>query len=221
MSVRASTWSITINNPLPHDEENINQARQRGWKVYGQIERGTQGTLHYQIMLKTPQVRFSLVKKVFPRAHIEVCRNPEALAAYVQKEDTRVTSLAVSQEKYPTQQKVFEWFSLYYYDVKKSYPHATNLEIFDLCVGQKIRQGYYIGVECVNPQVRAYIKKFGEHLAFREKNKLASTDRQTDRHPNLFSQHVVITENADQEENATLQEETSDPPSSGDEDERS
>jgi len=61
-----------------------------GWKLKGQYEVGENGTRHFQGMLKTPQVRFAAVKKVFPRGHIEVARNPEALAKYVQKEDTRV-----------------------------------------------------------------------------------------------------------------------------------
>jgi len=40
-------------------------------------------------MVTTPQVRFSAVKKVFPRAHIEIARNKQALAKYVHKEETR------------------------------------------------------------------------------------------------------------------------------------
>ena len=85
---RASVWSVTINNPTQTDEYNISEARQKGWKVEGQLERGEQGTEHYQLILRTPQVRFSAVKQVFPRAHIEVARNVGALTAYVHKEDT-------------------------------------------------------------------------------------------------------------------------------------
>ena len=34
MSDRATCWSVTINNPLPADDENIARAKQRsGWKV--------------------------------------------------------------------------------------------------------------------------------------------------------------------------------------------
>lgn len=61
-----------------------------GWKLRGQYESGENGTRHFQGMLETPQVRFSAVKRVFTRAHIEVCRNKTALAKYVEKEETRV-----------------------------------------------------------------------------------------------------------------------------------
>lgn len=77
-------------------------ARQRGWKVDGQLEKGENGTPHYQLILKTPQVRFSAVKKAFPRAHIEVARNVQALEQYVKKDETRVSALASSSEKYPS-----------------------------------------------------------------------------------------------------------------------
>jgi len=203
MSQRSSCWSVTINNPLPADEENIALARQKGWKVDGQLEKGEKGTPHYQLIVRTPQVRFSFVKKAFPRAHIEVCRNPQALETYVHKEETRLSRLSVDQEKYPSQQLISRWFAFYYRDVKNSYPKATNLEIFDLMIGQKIRQGYYIGAECMNPQIRAFIKKFGDHVAHRE---LSSLDRQTDRHVELFSQQSAI--NGISPSPSSLQEET-------------
>lgn len=88
MTDRASCWSITINNPSREDYEIILPAK---WKLEGQLERGEkEDTLHYQGMLSTPQVRFSAVKKIFPRAHIEVARNKNALKKYVHKEETKV-----------------------------------------------------------------------------------------------------------------------------------
>jgi len=216
MSVRANCWSITINNPTQTDEYCIAQARQKGWKVHGQLEQGESGTPHYQLMLKTPQVRFSAVKSIFPRAHIEVSRNPTALSAYVQKSETRVGSLQLSQEKYPTQLQLFQWYSSFYYEVRKEYPRATCLEIFDLMVAQKIAQGSMIGAEVMNPQIRAFIKKFGDQLALRHR---PSLDRQTDRQPNLFSQSVSIPNV--QTSRPSLQEETSDPPSGSEDDARS
>lgn len=212
MSIRANVWSVTINNPTSNDDQNIAVARQRGWKVYGQLESGESSTPHYQLMLKTPQVRFSAVKKAFPRAHIEVSRNPQALAAYVQKSETRVGSLSISQDRYPTLSQVYRWFAFYYNDMKKERPNISTLEAFDLMCAQKIRQGFYIDANVMNPQIRAFIKKFGVHVAHRE---LSSIDRQTDRHPNLFSPPRSI--NANPSSQAPLQEETSDPPSSDDE----
>jgi len=216
MSQRSSYWSVTINNPTQADEYNIASARQRGWKVEGQLEQGENGTPHYQLLLQTGQVRFSLVKKAFPRAHIEVAKNVSALKKYVQKEDTRVASLSIDQSLYPSQLQLFQWYSSYHIQVKKEYPNQTNLEIFDLMVSQKIRQGYYIGAEVMNPQIRAYIKKFGDSIAHREKSRKDSLDRQTDRQARLNSQEVNITQYGT-EENAQIQEETSDPPSSDDE----
>jgi len=83
---RSSCWSITINNPVDADVV----CPVPGWKLTGQFERGETGTRHFQGMLQTPQVRFSAVKKAFPRAHIEIAVNSKALAVYVSKSDTRV-----------------------------------------------------------------------------------------------------------------------------------
>lgn len=79
MTDRATAWSLTINNPTEADEENIQHARQKGWKVIGQLEQGENGTKHYQLLVKTPRIRFGGVKKEFPRAHVEVARNVAAL----------------------------------------------------------------------------------------------------------------------------------------------
>lgn len=84
---RATCWSITINN---YTDEEL-ELKLPGWKLWGQPEVGKKnGVLHFQGMLTTPQVRFSQVKRQFPRAHIQVARDRTALAKYVQKEDTRV-----------------------------------------------------------------------------------------------------------------------------------
>lgn len=87
---RATCWSITINNPKL---EEYSIPLPPSWSLDGQLEKGSEGTEHYQGMLKTPQVRFSAVKKVFPRAHIEVARNPNALKKYVHKEETRIAEV--------------------------------------------------------------------------------------------------------------------------------
>lgn len=87
MTDRATCWSITINNP---QESEYQIPLPVGWKLEGQLERGKEGTLHYQGCLRTPQVRFSAVKKQFPRAHIEIARDAIALKKYVHKDETRV-----------------------------------------------------------------------------------------------------------------------------------
>lgn len=86
MTERASCWSITINNPKEEDVK----CEVPGWKLEGQYEEGAEGTRHFQGILTTQQVRFSAVKKQFPRAHIEIARNRTALKQYVHKDETRV-----------------------------------------------------------------------------------------------------------------------------------
>lgn len=88
MGDRGTCWSITINNPGVDDTK----CEVPGWKLEGQFEVGEEGTPHFQGCLRTPQVRFSAVKRAFPRAHIEVARDRVALQRYVHKEDTRVAA---------------------------------------------------------------------------------------------------------------------------------
>lgn len=188
---RATAWSLTINNPNEGDDECIALARQKGWKVDGQIEKGDNGTLHYQAIVKTPQVRFSAVKKQFPRAHIEVARNVKALEAYVQKQESRVGALPTS-ERYITSMKqlwnlvidTLESASIPKehrimfgdttpYDERRFVP----LEAFDYAIMELITEGYY-GIETmgINPQTRSAWNKYWKALIYRRQ-----ADRQTDR----------------------------------------
>lgn len=95
MSDRHTCWSVT-QQVESEDEAKafMEQPVPPGWKLVGQLETApTTGKLHCQLMLKTPQLRFSSIKKQFPRAHIEAARDKQALALYVKKEDTRVAAL--------------------------------------------------------------------------------------------------------------------------------
>jgi len=192
---RSTTWSVTINNPIDADEENISLARQRGWRVEGQKEVGSGGTEHYQLLLKTPQVRFSAVKKAFPRAHIEIARNPTALEQYVHKEDTRVGELPQTSEMYPSLQKF--WDMLYDYmttagweqgqrgwerestGVKEYLDPDTSLIYLDLFADRMICKGYIIETMVVNPQIRSIFKNFSSSILIRSSLR-RQTDRQTD-----------------------------------------
>jgi len=81
---RNSAWSLTLFNNEWKDFQHPS------WTLEGQEELcPATGKLHYQGMLHTGQVRFSAVKKVFPKAHIEPCRDPVALKKYVHKAATR------------------------------------------------------------------------------------------------------------------------------------
>jgi len=176
---RATCWSITINNPTPQDEEYIALARQRGWTIDGQREKGAQGTEHYQLLARTPQVRFSQVKKAFPRAHIEVARNVPALAAYVHKSDTRVSELPESSERFPSLSKLWE---LIYDELDVGWNSdecsvrlgREPLSTFDRICSQLIRKGYHVETMAVNPQIRSCFAKFALDLFYR-----VYVDRQT------------------------------------------
>lgn len=190
---RANCWSVTINNPIKADEENIQLARQKGWKVEGQLEKGEQGTPHYQLMVKTPQVRFSAVKKQFPRAHIEVARNVSALSQYVTKEDTRTGSLPETSEKYPSLAKLWDLFQEWHdkrpntevdedllIDVKQIANSDQRLEHFDQFIADAIVRGYHVETMGVNPQIRACVKNYMYQLLKRSRIVRRQTDRQTD-----------------------------------------
>lgn len=179
---KSTYWSLTINNPTDADEEAINLARQKGWKITGQKEQGKLGTIHYQLCLYTPgQVRQSAVKKAFPRAHIEFAKNPKALQNYVQKEETRIGQLQEEDDKYPSLSKLWDLiydiyqnkFVLYAegFDYKEAYIRKAwnkcELWFFDEAIRKLIRQGYHVESMAVNPQVRACWKSY--HLALMER----------------------------------------------------
>lgn len=183
MTQRATAWSITINNPVSADEENISLARQKGWKVEGQLEKGEQGTPHYQLLVKTPQIRFSAVKKQFPRAHIEVARNVAALEQYVHKEETREGELKQQSELYPSLQRLWDMLAEWINDKNihhkwMSSDEEYRLFQFDKFINDKIYEGYVVETMAVNPQVRSSIKHYGINIVIRSLHR--QTDRQTD-----------------------------------------
>jgi len=195
---RATCWSITINNPIAADEENIALARQKGWKVEGQKELGDNGTPHYQLLVKTPQIRFSAVKKAFPRAHIEAARNPAALAKYVHKDETRVGELNKQDDKYPSLSKFWDLFFQWCYDQAAASEQdqriivdnlrTKNLEkLFERFVSEYIEKGYHIETIACNPATISCLRKYGiailkrSEAGFYEKEDMETkTDRQTE-----------------------------------------
>jgi len=208
-TMRSTCWSLTINNPAPADEEQINLARQRGWKVEGQMEKGAEGTLHYQLRLMTPQVRFSAVKKAFPRAHIEAARDPIALGKYVTKEATKVADLPQGQDAYPSLSKFWEliylhyntddsygWNSLsleeglaeFYHEDLDMELSSSPLVVLDRAVRVLISGGYHIESLAANPSTRSMWKLYARELIGRSHKSvqaaaaaaLQTEDRQTD-----------------------------------------
>lgn len=206
-SVRGSCWSVTINNPTSEDDLEIALARQKGWVVDGQLEgAGTQsGTRHYQLVVRTPQVRFSALKKAFARAHIELARNPSALSQYCKKEETRLGSLPATAAAYPSCSKYWglllrnmtrldkdnlDLDALYssgevrfYRDSRHARFKSHPLEILDEYTAQLIMEGFHVECHACNPQVRQQWKLFASQILYRtlaEHQKESETDRQTD-----------------------------------------
>lgn len=193
MTERATCWSITINNPTAED---LNPTLPAGWSMTGQIEVGGEtGTEHYQGMITTPQVRFTAVKKVFPRAHIEVARNKSALQKYVHKDDTRVGEVQDKKSVIPTlfdyQHTVAskwneeDWKELLNRKLEEDPKVAIGdvaLDYVDTIVAQDIENGM-IGVEYIgiNPMWRSAWKKFWRQMVSRERQKMEADKRQTDR----------------------------------------
>lgn len=182
---RASCWSVTINNPTPQDSEDIALARQAGWKVDGQLEVGEEDkTPHYQLIVKTPQVRFSAMKKAFPRAHIEVARSAPALSKYCDKAETRVAKLSASSEKYPSLSKYWglvakeldahnpyilqAWQGVVEWDHGKAgYGLPTPLEALKLATGRLIMRGYHVESIASNPLTKSTWKDYHIELYVR------------------------------------------------------
>lgn len=175
---RATCWSLTINNPLATDYE---VSLPPNWKLTGQLEKGKEGTMHYQGALITPQVRFSAVKKVFPKAHIEAAKNKAALMNYVHKDDTRVGEVADRRgATIPTLFEyqhtvargiVNEWRTTRHYtdtDFKKM-DNKHIMSLVDRMVSKDIENGVN-GIEyiAINPMWIAAWRKFGKSMLIRE-----------------------------------------------------
>jgi len=154
------------------------------------MEEGKEGTPHFQGMVTTPQVRFSAVKKVYPRAHIELARNRQALDSYVHKDDTRVADVADRQSNIPTlfdyQHTVArkwdddEWRGFLDRRLEESPKMSVGdiaLDYVDSIVAIDIENGV-CGVEyiAINPMWRSAWKKFWRSMVARERMSTANRD---------------------------------------------
>lgn len=217
---RATAWSVTINMKTVSQttaDECINAARSRGWTVEGQLEQGEEGTKHYQLLVRTPQTRFSAIKKAFPTAHIEAARNIAALKEYVHKTDTRVGQLKPQSDLYPSITKMWEliwgdWLDKEHFvddrATARTYAQCyipigdkARLAYLDQAGADLIRQGYHVEHHVVNPQVRSSFVKFAPELAERTIMKM-NADRQTDRQTEFAADTIYIptTDACDSEE---------------------
>lgn len=161
---RSNAWSITINNPSVNEE----RCDVPGWWIEGQHEVGEGGTRHYQGLLHTPQVRWSAVKAVYPRANIQPAKNVHALKHYVHKTETRVAAQQDSgvESLFQFQSTIAgDWKEEKFVEVMKMFPNKLDDEValmyVDSLVSARIRAGQrgaeFIGI---NPMWRSSWKKF-------------------------------------------------------------
>lgn len=184
---RATMWSVTINNPTKAEVEGTLPP---GWALEGQYEKGEEeGTLHFQGMLRTTQVRFSAVKRQFPRAHIEAARNAAALKEYVHKAETRVAEFAGARTPniFEVQTQVAGmWVKEEYEAIRDSLADLNKkdavLLYVDRLVDRMIRSGIR-GVEfiSINPMWRSSWSRHAHSILARHAiPPPVQTDRQTD-----------------------------------------
>lgn len=223
-ALRGKDWLVVINNPTQSDDENLGKARQKGWEVVGNLEEGKKcKTPHYQLYIKsTTQQRGTAIDKLFPRAHIQLCRDPEAVKEYSTKEDTKIGDLPESLNLYPSCGKLMSWFGEAFDSYKPLGDGIRDdefLTIFDKMIHQKIREGFYVEGMAVNPQIRSSIKNYGRSIAFRERLHRQKTDRQTDENimsPSII-QHAVLPQVQEDETNETASQTSETSTSTGDE----
>lgn len=113
---KATSWIITLNNPTAMEITGWEQIKMNHFvkEAQGQIEVGAEGTPHIQGYIRTESVRWSQIKKLFPRAHIEIAKNAIAAKQYCQKTDTRQEKLVCSDINTSIHDAVYEeclhWF---------------------------------------------------------------------------------------------------------------
>jgi len=183
---RATVWSVTINNPT---KEEVECTLPPGWSLEGQYEKGEDaGTTHFQGLLKTTQVRFSAVKKQFPRAHIEIARNERALKEYVHKEETRVGEFTPIRTP-----NIFEvqtsicglWKKADYELIRDRLADVNKKDAILMYVDQLVDgmiKGGARGIEfiSINPMWRSSWSRHGHAILARHALPPVETDRQTD-----------------------------------------
>ena len=94
-NIRGRHWLITFNNPncLPIDL--INFFTENSWNYIFQLERGEQGTEHFQIYLRTNPIYFNQLNQYFIDRnyliHLEHVRNKNSAMLYCCKDDSRIS----------------------------------------------------------------------------------------------------------------------------------
>lgn len=187
---RASAWSVTAffdtpNTPSKETRQyQIDAARSKGWTVEGQVEKCPEtGNLHFQLRVKTPQVRARALMDAFPQAEVQIARNDKALQNYVHKEETRVEefkSVKMFVSWPMLRDKFYDWLLLQLDVTTIGVLDEERLKFWDEFIGQSWVEGIECDLMGVNPQYRGCILKYwsrGVEIADARRQK---TDRQTD-----------------------------------------
>lgn len=196
---KSTKWFLTINNPALSDDECLARARQLGWDCVGQKEVGEEGTPHYHIHVKTPHIRGSAVKRMFPRANIQITLHEKAAIEYATKEETRVGTLPDTSKMYPSQS---EFWDLVWDSMKarawnavrpRHFERIVNLTLttvirdddshllneYHTAVQDLIQKGYYVESIAVNPQTLSVWKNYSMSVMWRSHLRRQKTDSQT------------------------------------------
>lgn len=94
-NTRSRDWCLTWNNYPVNWKENFSDCKE----YYAQEETGENGNNHIQGCIKYENaISFTSIKKKFPGAHIEKCKNWQASKQYCQKQETR-TGIQINSER--------------------------------------------------------------------------------------------------------------------------
>lgn len=90
-SGKARTWLVTWNNPVVTDWDQLVELAQPVKFMTGQLERGKEGTNHWQFVMHFSSPRaFTAIRKQFPLCHLEIARVITRAVNYCRKTDSRV-----------------------------------------------------------------------------------------------------------------------------------
>ena len=139
---------------------------QLGWEFDGQDEVGESGTHHHQFWVNTKkQVRFSAVKKVFPKCHIEKANDINKVKSYCKKVATRQktsqTNSDSQDDKYTTK--------MFWEDLARIWPDFKDtsedeMECFDSATRCLIDSDIPCWMLAVQPQVRKAFQLYGTRI---------------------------------------------------------
>lgn len=95
---RSRNWCFTLNNYTEADINNIGDCK---YQYIFQEETGKEGTPHLQGLIASPNaISQNTMKKLIPRAHLEVCRNKMASIQYCQKGESRTGKIYCNVESW-------------------------------------------------------------------------------------------------------------------------